>query len=129
MTGAKGRMQPYQNRVENMLPTPSFDEIYRQEMEKLGVEVTASDARDGLGSTDCGNISQVVPTIQPSICICKDKVPGHSEAFKAAACSQEGLDSVPRGASALALTALRLLLEPDTLHSIQEEHARIVSEQ
>lgn len=129
MTGAKGRMQPYQNRVENTLPTPSFDEIYRQEMAKLGVEVTAPEAGDGLGSTDCGNISQVVPTIQPTICICREKVPGHSEAFKAAACSQEGLDSVPRGASALALTALRLLQEPDTLRAIQEEHARIVSEQ
>lgn len=129
MTGAKGRLQPYQNRVENTLPTPSFDEVYRQEMAKLGVEVTAPEAGDGLGSTDCGNISQVAPTIQPTICICREKVPGHSEAFKAAACSQEGLDSVPRGASALALTALRLLQEPDTLRIIQEERARIVSEQ
>ena len=129
MTGAKGRMQPYQNRVENTLPTPSFDDIYRQEMEKLGVDVAVPDITDGLGSTDCGNISQVVPTIQPCICISKEKVPGHSEAFKAAACSQEGLDSIPRGASALALTALRLIQEPDTLRAIKEEHARVVASQ
>ena len=129
MTGAKGRMQPYQNRVENLLPTPSFDEIYRQEMATLGVDVTPPDAGDGIGSTDCGNISQVVPTIQPTICICKEKVPGHSEAFKAAACSQEGLDSIPRGAGALAMTALRLIQEPETLRAIQEEHKRIVEEQ
>ena len=129
MTGAKGRMQPYQNRVENTLPTPSFDDIYRQEMEKLGVDVAVPDITDGLGSTDCGNISQVVPTIQPCTCISKEKVPGHSEAFKAAACSQEGLDSIPRGASALALTALRLIQEPDTLRAIKEEHARVVGSQ
>lgn len=30
---------------------------------------------------------------------------------------------------ALALTALRLIQEPDTLHAIKEEHARVVASQ
>ena len=109
------------------------DTLYRLDENAEAIPNLASELPeingDGLGSTDCGNISQVAPTIQPTICICREKVPGHSEAFKAAACSQEGLDSVSRGASALALTALRLLQEPDTLRIIQEEHAHIVSEQ
>lgn len=129
MTGAKGRMQPYQNRVENTVPTPSLDEVYRQAMETLGVPVDPPAATDALGSTDCGNVSQVVPTLQPHISICDDPIPAHSQAFLEAACSPQGLASVPLGAKALALTALTLLEQPEQLKRIQAEHRRLVSEQ
>ena len=56
--------------------------------------------KGGIGSSDVGNISQVVPTIQPSISISDERIPGHSEAFKAASCSQKGLDAVVIGAGA-----------------------------
>lgn len=129
MTGAKGRMQPYQNRVENTVPTPSFDRVYQRAMATLGVTVYEPDAQDERGSTDCGNISQVVPTIQPHISISEEAIPGHTEAFKAAACSPYGLATISRGAKALALTALELIENPDELAAIQAEHKRMVAEQ
>ncbi|MBQ9265220.1 MAG: M20 family metallopeptidase [Clostridia bacterium] len=128
MTGAKGRMQPYQNRVENMVRTPSFDALFAQEMEALGEAIEAPQPGPK-GSSDVGNISQVVPTIQPNLSISPEQLAGHSEGFKAAACSEYGLRFVPLAAKALALTALRLIQSPETLAQIKAEHAKEIAAQ
>ncbi len=128
MTGAKGRIQPYQNRVENMVLTPSFDALFAREMAALGETVEAPKPGPK-GSSDVGNISQVVPTIQPNLSISPVKLPGHSEEFKAAACSDFGLKFVPLAAKSLALTALDLILEPETLARIKADHKVAVEKQ
>lgn len=129
MTGARGRMQPYQNRVENTVLTPTFDDVYIRNLTALGETVSAPDAKAGLGSSDVGNVSQVVPTIQPTISITDEPTHAHSEAFREAACSEKGLRSIPLGAKALALTALDLLEDPYLLAAIRKEHAQKLSEQ
>lgn len=129
MTGASGSMKPYQNRVENTVPTPKFDQVYQEVMRRLGTEVYWPGKKDELGSTDCGNISQVVPTIQPHISISDAPIPAHSEAFVQAACSAAGLASIERGAKALALTALELIQKPALLEEIKREHKERVSAQ
>lgn len=128
MTGTKGRMQPYQNLVDNMVITPSFDAVFEREMKYLGERIEAPQA-GSKGSSDVGNVSQVIPTIQPYLSISEEKLAAHSEEFKAAACSEYGLRFVPLAAKSLALTALDLILEPDTLTAIKAEHRRLVAEQ
>lgn len=59
----------------------------------------------------------------------KVDVAGHSEAFKAASCSQKGLDAVVIGAQAMALTALDLIEQPELLAAIQKEHRQNVAAQ
>ena len=129
MTGAKGRMQPYQNRVENTVVTPSFDEVYRRHLEEFGEHVRPVSVQDEMGSSDVGNISQVVPTIQPHITIADEPIPAHSEAFRDAACSEKGLSTVALGAKVLALTALDLLLDAELLARIKREHRKNVEAQ
>ena len=126
--GAKGSMKPYQNWVENMVPTPSFDAVYEKNLKLFGE--TAKPAGDRMmGSTDIGNVSQVVPAIQPTINISDEPIKGHSKEMVAAACSQKGLDSILLGAKVLAFTALDLIREPETLKKIKEEHAYEVEHQ
>ncbi len=129
MTGAEGGMKAFQNRVENTVPTAGFDRVYQEVMRRLGTEAYWPDKQDERGSTDCGNISQVVPTIQPHISISDAPIPPHSEAFVAASCSRTGLDAVGRGAKALALTALELIENPALLRDIRAEHQRNVAAQ
>ena len=129
MTGARGRMQPSQNRVENTVVTPSFDQVYILEMAELGCPVRIGLPEDCIGSSDVGNISQVVPTIQPTICITDGPTPWHTETSKAAACSEKGLASIVLGAKALALTALDLIEDPALLAAIKAEHAAEVAKQ
>lgn len=126
--GAKGSMKPYQNWVENMVPTPSFDAVYEKNLKLFGE--TADPAGERLmGSTDIGNVSQVVPAIQPTINISDEPIKGHSKEMVAAACSQKGLDSILLGAKVLAFTALDLIRDPETLKKIKEEHAYEVEHQ
>ncbi|MBQ9325497.1 MAG: M20 family metallopeptidase [Clostridia bacterium] len=129
MTGAKSHMQPYQNRIDNMVPTASFDAVYGQELALLGETMHLPEEGCGIGSSDVGNVSQVVPTIQPTICITDGPTPWHTEQSKAAAKSEKGLASIALGAKALALTALDLIENPALLAKIKAEHAEAVKQQ
>lgn len=129
MTGATGRLRPYQNRVENTILTPAFDAVYRKNLESLGETMAPLTEKSGIGSTDVGNVSQVIPTIQPGISIADQPTPGHSVQFREAACSEKGLRSIALGAKALALTALDLLENPALLSEIRKEHAQALASQ
>ena len=77
-TGCTGLLEPTQrNLVENIIPTPSFDAVYRRVLESLG-EVVPPDDNRSLGSSDVSNVSQVIPVIQPMIAISDTAVAGHS---------------------------------------------------
>ena len=128
-TGCTVVTEPTQrNLVENIIPTPSFDAVYREALESLG-ETVPDDPPHSLGSSDVGNVSQVIPTIQPMIRISDTPVAGHSVEKKEACRSETGLRSIALGAKALALTALELILEPEKLEQIKREHAKAVAEQ
>ncbi len=129
MTGAEGVMRPFQNRIDNMVPTPSFDAVYGRELALLGETLLPMDDGCGIGSSDVGNVSQVIPTIQPTICITDGPTPWHTEAAREAARSEKGLASVLLGAKALALTALDLIEDPALLRRIREDHAAAVAAQ
>lgn len=128
-TGATGSMRPCQNRVENTVPTPSFDALYEKNLALFGEKISPPDKEVSQGSSDVGNVSQVIPVIQPHISISDVPVAGHSEEMKSAARSERGLSSIILGAKVLSFTALDLLENPELLASIRAEHQRLVGEQ
>ena len=128
-TGCTGLLEPTQrNLVDNIIPTPSFDAVYKRCLESLGETADDSNAQP-LGSSDVGNVSQVIPVIQPMIRISDVPVAGHSVEKRKASCSEKGLQSIVLGAEALALTALELIQKPELLAEIRKEHAQIVASQ
>ena len=128
-TGCTGLLEPTQrNLVHNIVPTPSFDRLYIKNLLSLGESYDPSRGA-ALGSSDVGNVSQVIPVIQPMIRISETPVAGHSVEKREACKSETGLESIRLGAKALALTALDLLESPDLLRSIREEHDAAVKKQ
>ncbi len=127
-TGARVTMKPSSPLVENTILTPSFDALYGRHLRELGEDLCTELPRS-FGSTDVGNVSQVVPTIQPMTKLCAVPVAGHSLEKKAACVSAEGLNSIIVPAKALALTALSLIEDPALLESIQKEHAEALAAQ
>lgn len=119
-TGATLKIEQTQNKIDNLLLNSTFDDIVANELEQLG-EVVFRDGRTGIGSTDAGNVSQVVPTIHPYIKIGNDKLVAHTNAFREAARSQQGDHALIVGAKALALTGHRLLIDRDLLQKIHAE--------
>lgn len=124
-TGCRYEFGLFQNAVDDVIVTPSFDEVFFQHLTQIGVPETEIDLTEGKskGSSDVGNVSQVIPTIQPNVSISDTYVAGHSEEFKAAAKSEKGLASIAIAAETLALTALDLIQQPELLAKIKQDHA------
>jgi metal-dependent amidase/aminoacylase/carboxypeptidase family protein len=96
---------------------------YRANMTALGI-VEAPPLVDRLGSSDVGNVSQVIPTIQPLMKIAPDNTPIHSRAFEAAAVSPLARTGTLTAAKAMAMTTLDLLSEPSLVKRAQDEFKR-----
>ncbi len=67
---------------------------------------------DQLGSSDMGNVSQVLPAIHPSIAICEEGVPGHSIEFRDAAAMPRADEVTLVAAALVAQTAWDLFADP-----------------
>ncbi|EWG11567.1 M20 family metallopeptidase [Cytobacillus firmus] len=119
-TGAKLNVIAFQNEVDNLLLNKTYDQVFKEVIEDLGETVVEGD-RDGIGSTDAGNISQVVPTIHPYIKIGADDLVAHTVPFREAAASAKGDEALITGAKGLALTAFQLVTDPELLKSIKQE--------
>ena len=128
-TGCTSSMKLCQNLVENMVLTPSLDAIYEKYITELGNTVKHVEDVVMPGSSDVGNISQVVPTIQPHISITDVQIAGHSQDMVNASCSQKAMDAIVKGAKALAFTALELFENPEELVKVKEDHAWHVEHQ
>ncbi|WHX39865.1 M20 family metallopeptidase [Mesobacillus sp. AQ2] len=119
-TGAKLNVIAFQNKVDNLLLNDRYNEVFKNVIQDLGENVAANE-REGIGSTDAGNISQVVPTIHPYIKIGPDNLVAHTVPFREAAASPEGDEALLKGAKALALTALQLFTDQELLTDIKAE--------
>ncbi|WP_164215660.1 M20 family metallopeptidase [Virgibacillus sp. YIM 98842] len=119
-TGATVKVSAFQNEVDNFILNRRFDQIFKEVMEELG-ETVNTDERKALGSTDAGNISQVVPTIHPHIKIGPSDLIGHTVGFREAARSEKGDQALILGAKAAALTVLELLTNESVFAEIQKE--------
>jgi metal-dependent amidase/aminoacylase/carboxypeptidase family protein len=91
-------------------------------LEGLGRPAAESDPSVGAGSTDMGDISQVVPSIHPYLAICdRGHALCHQHAFAACARSERGYDTACVAAKALAHTALDLLDSPELMSAVRRE--------
>jgi amidohydrolase len=97
--------------------------LFKQNLESLGRKVEAFDPRFGLGSTDMGNVSQVVPSIHPAIAIAPREVLIHTPEFAAAAASEAGHNGLLDAAKAMAMTVADIL-QPGTIDRIRQEFRR-----
>jgi len=94
--------------------------LFKQNLESLGRHVEAFDPRFGFGSTDMGNVSQVVPSIHPTIAIASSEVLIHTPEFASAAASKAGHEGLIDAAKAMAMTVADIL-QPGMLDKIKQE--------
>ncbi|WP_420833094.1 M20 family metallopeptidase [Shimazuella soli] len=124
-TGARVEIKPLQNEIDDLLLNPTFDEVLINELQNLGEKIVTQ--TKGLGSTDAGNVSQIVPTVHAYIKIGPSDLVGHTDEFREAAKSPQGDEALICSSKALALTGVRLITEPSLLSSIQEDFRNQVS--
>ncbi|HEV2249589.1 MAG TPA: M20 family metallopeptidase [Candidatus Limnocylindria bacterium] len=123
-TGTKLKVTVHQNSgYLNMVPSQPLAERWAAHMRALGqnVQTTVDDER--MGSTDMGNVSQILPAIHPYIGIAPEGTPGHSTAFRDAAATVAAHESALCAAKALALVAIDALADPSLLARARAEFA------
>jgi metal-dependent amidase/aminoacylase/carboxypeptidase family protein len=79
---------------------------------------------DRLGSSDIGNVSQIIPAIQPMIGIAPIGMAIHTREFADAAVKPLARAGMVAAAKTMALTTLDLLAEPARVKAARDEFTR-----
>lgn len=96
-------------------------QLFSRNLESLGRKVEPFELRFGFGSTDMGNVSQIVPAIHPEVAIAPSGTLLHSEDFAKASASKAAHDGLIDAAKAQAMTVVDLLSKKETLAKVKEE--------
>ena len=113
-TGSDYREQWLEPAYAELRSNSVLEDLYRRNAGTLGRVVRdADDERFVMGSTDMGNVSQVVPSIHPTIAIAPEGIGIHTPAFASHAASPTGDRGVLDGAKAMAMTVVDLWTDED----------------
>lgn len=111
-TGAEAKVTEgisYKQRVCNTKLVETFGE----NLTALGLDYEVPPPGAGVGSSDIGDVSQLVPTIHPYLKIAETGTGGHTQEFAEAAKSAYADELTATGAILLAQTAADVLLRPE----------------
>jgi amidohydrolase len=108
------------NAYEPMKRNATLLELFRANAKTFGV-VESPESRERMGSSDVGNVSQVIPAIQPMVQIAPEGTPIHSRAFAEAAIKPLARDGMLKAAKIMAMTTCDLLANPALVKEARRE--------
>ncbi|ALQ36243.1 M20 family metallopeptidase [Fusobacterium hwasookii] len=109
----------YETSFANLVTNKKLMELYEKNLRTLGV----TDIRDkeGLGSTDMGDVSQCCPTIHPYFPLTTKHLVGHTIEFATATIQEEAYKGMKEACLAMALSCLDIFEKTEILKEIKEE--------
>ena len=107
---------------EPMKRNQTLLDLFKTNLERLGVKDEAP-IPDRLGSSDIGNVSQVIPAIQPYIQVAPTGTAIHSRAFLEASVSPLARQGLILAAKTIAMTAADLLASPELVQRAKADFA------
>ena len=122
-TGAQLTVTQPEEVYEPLKRNQTLLDLFAANMKRTGL-VEGEPRPDRLGSSDVGNVSQVIPTIQPMIAIAPEGMPIHSREFAEAAVMPLARAGLVAAAKTMALTTLDLLTDPTRVDQAKKEFAR-----
>jgi len=120
-TGARLEYRWGDRRYSPMRNNLALARLFAMNMKSLGRTFDFTDTSGAFGSTDMGNVSQILPAIHPIVAIAPPEVVIHSPEFALAAASETASRARNDASKALAMTVVDLLASPDTLGKVKEE--------
>jgi amidohydrolase len=121
-TGATLKVIQQDNVYEPMKRNQTLLDLFAANMKSVGLS-EGEPIPDRLGSSDIGNVSQVIPAIQPMIGIAPSGMAIHTRDFAEAAVKPLARAGMLAAAKTMAMTTLDLLAEPARVQAAQEEFA------
>ncbi len=111
--GCRLRMEEGPYTLSAMRVNPVLAASYRRALGMLGLTESHAPTNRNRGSSDIGNVSRVVPTLQPNVPISRgSRVEIHTRPFALATSGPGGVSGMMEGIRALALTGYDLFADP-----------------
>jgi len=128
-SGASVSYRMLETRYASLRTNASLARAFLENLVALGISVEPPEAGSmrGIGSTDMGNVSHVMPAIHPTVAITTEEVLGHSPEFAAAAVGEQGQHGLLLAAKAMAMTAIDLLSDAELISRAREEFGASVA--
>jgi amidohydrolase len=121
MTGATLDFQMPEDAFSDMITNYSMATRLGQHLAAVGLNLPEAKSEPGTGSTDWGNVSYEVPSVETAYPILDRVCTWHSQDVVAAADSEMGYANTLAVARAMALTGIDLIADPALLATVKEE--------
>ena len=121
-TGCTLKVTQHESVYEPMKSSRVMLDLFAANMKTAGLTEGAP-IPDRLGSSDIGNVSQVIPAIQPMVAIAPTGMAIHTREFAEAAVKPLARAGMVAAAKTMALTTLDLLAEPARVKAAKDEFA------
>jgi amidohydrolase len=122
-TGCSVKITQHDAVYEPMKSNRVMLDLFAANMKTAGL-VEGVPIPDRLGSSDIGNVSQVIPAIQPMVAIAPSGMAIHTREFADAAVTPLARAGMVAAAKTMALTTLDLLAEPARVKAAKDEFAK-----
>ena len=109
MTGATLEFSFPEEASWDMITNYTLARALKKNIDEVGLELPEAKAEEGTGSTDWGNVSYAVPSVETSFPIVQGRCTWHSQDVVEAAESEYGYENTFLIGKAMALTALDLI--------------------
>jgi len=119
-TGAELKYKWDEARYATMRNNIPLAGLFQHNMQELGRNPLLIEEGHAFGSTDMGNVSHIIPTIQPFIAVGKGAAI-HTREFAAAAASEDGIKGMLDAAKAMAMTAVDLLADRTIIDKVKAD--------
>jgi amidohydrolase len=122
-TGCSLKITQHDSVYEPMKSSRVMLDLFAANMKTAGLTEGAP-IPDRLGSSDIGNVSQVIPAIQPMVAIAPTGMAIHTREFADAAVKPLARAGMVAAAKTMALTTLDLLADPARVKAAKDEFAK-----
>jgi metal-dependent amidase/aminoacylase/carboxypeptidase family protein len=109
---------------DDMVANPTIADVMVLNMKVVGRTAIEPAPNERMGSTDMGDISQILPAVHAYFAIVPDSIANHTVEFAAAAAAPPGDAAVLDGAATLAMIAADLLADPSLLERAKADFRR-----
>lgn len=119
--GCKVEWDHYEASYQNLITNKTLSKKYNENMKHLGIEMDTEE-KDSMGSMDMGNVSQVVPAINPYFEISNgNSVTAHTVEFREYTKTEPAYEGMEKTIAAFTQTALDLIMDKQLLADVKAE--------
>lgn len=119
-TGTELEIKEVGNPYDAMVSNQELVHLFKETLELVEF-VDRAKHKEGMGSIDMGNVSRVVPSIHPVLSLTSDIVPGHTKEFADLCNTPHAYDTMLLAGKAMAITAVKVLQNPELQNRIKLE--------